>query len=66
MNILLNGEPYEAQPQQTIAALVEQLSLGAKRYAVEVNQSIVPRSKHESYQLQDNDNVEVVVAIGGG
>jgi len=34
--------------------------------AVEVNREIVPRSQHEGFQLQDNDRVEVVFAIGGG
>ena len=34
--------------------------------AVEVNRTLVPRSRHESHQLQDGDRVEVVTLVGGG
>lgn len=66
MKIQLNGDPYEADHALTIAALVSQLSLGEKRFAVEVNEQIVPRSQHQQQQLQNGDVVEIVVAIGGG
>lgn len=66
MQILLNGEPFQADSPLTVAGLVEQLGLAGKRVAVEVNKEIVPRSEHGQHQLQDEDNVEVVAAIGGG
>jgi sulfur carrier protein len=40
--------------------------MAGKRVAVEVNQEIVPRSRHAERQLNDSDRVEVVFAIGGG
>jgi len=66
MKIQLNGEPYQADQALTIAELINQLSMGDKRFAVEVNEQIIPRGKHSEHQLQDNDVVEIVVAIGGG
>jgi sulfur carrier protein len=33
---------------------------------VELNLDIVPRSQHDSTQLNEGDQVEVVHAIGGG
>lgn len=66
MQIVLNGKPYQATEQHTIAMLVDEMALAGKRYAVEVNEEIVPRSEHADYQLQAGDQVEVVVAIGGG
>ncbi len=50
----------------TIAALLQEMGLSERRVAVEVNREIVPRSQHGDFQLQDNDRVEVVFAIGGG
>lgn len=50
----------------TIAALLQEMGFSERRVAVEVNREIVPRSQHGDFQLQDNDRVEVVFAIGGG
>lgn len=66
MNIHLNGEPYQTEQALTIAGLIAKLAMGEKRFAVEVNEQIIPRSKHSDYALQADDVVEIVVAIGGG
>ena len=66
MQIILNGEPFTAESPLTVAGLVQQLGLTGKRVAVEVNKEIVPKSQHGQHQLQDEDKVEVVAAIGGG
>lgn len=66
MNLHLNGELFDAPENSTIAELVSSIEISAKRYAVEVNETIIPRSKHDSYALSEGDNVEIVVAIGGG
>jgi len=66
MKILLNGQEKRLEASITISALLRQMELADKRVAVEVNQEIVPRSRHGEYQLVDNDRVEIVRAIGGG
>ena len=66
MKILLNGQEKSLEPPMTVAALLQDMGLGDRRVAVEVNREIVPRSRHAEFQLQDNDRVEVVFAIGGG
>jgi sulfur carrier protein len=66
MEIQLNGESYQLATATTIAALVEQLGLGNRRYAVEVNAELIPRSEHAGHQLRAGDRVEIVHAIGGG
>ena len=45
---------------------INKLNLENKRFAVEVNQLIVPMSEHHSYTLANNDRVEIVEAVGGG
>jgi sulfur carrier protein len=42
------------------------MGLAGKRVAVECNGSIVPRSAHATHTLADGDQLEVVVAVGGG
>jgi sulfur carrier protein len=66
MNILVNGDPREIPAGSTLASLVAQLELGGRRFAVEVNEALVPRTMHDSHILQAGDRVEIVQAIGGG
>lgn len=66
MKIILNGQEKHLEVSITISALLREMALAGKRVAVEVNQEIVPRSRHGEYQLVDNDRVEIVRAIGGG
>lgn len=65
MNITLNGEPFKLE-SPTLVALIEGMSLQGKRYAIEVNEEIIPRSEHADFALSEGDKVEVVQAIGGG
>ena len=66
MNVTVNGEPRSLETDTSLGKLLEQLGLSGKRIAVEVNRDIVPRSDYDSYQLSENDTVEIVNAIGGG
>lgn len=66
MLIYLNGEERPVTGELTVKALLEATGFADKRVAVEVNQEIVPRSNYTEFQLNDNDRVEVVRAIGGG
>lgn len=66
MRIYLNGDAKVVDGPVTVRALLDELDLAGKRVAVEVNEEIVPRSRHDSYQLKESDRVEVVHAIGGG
>lgn len=66
MQILLNGAPRDIPDETTLADLVETLDLGGQRFAVEVNEELVPRSAHAGQQLRADDRIEIVQAIGGG
>ena len=66
MNIHINGDKQQFEDKLTAAKLVEQLGLQGKRIVMEVNQEIVPRSSYESFQLNENDRVEIINAVGGG
>ena len=66
MNIYLNGEARQVPDNCSAAQLVEELGLGGKRIAMEVNMEIVPRSSYADATLRADDKVEIVHAIGGG
>ena len=65
LSITLNGEPTTL-PSDKLEDLLDSLNLQNKRYAVEINREIIPRSKHASYLLSENDRIEIVEAVGGG
>ena len=66
IQLTLNGEPYAMPSGLTAADLVEQLGLGGRRIAVEINEQIVPKSQLAATPLATGDQIEVVHAIGGG
>ena len=66
MKIMLNGQEKSLKAPVTVTGLLQDMGLGKRRVAVEVNREIVPRSRHGEFELKDNDRVEVVFAIGGG
>lgn len=65
MNILLNGDPHSIQQNSTIKDLITSLQLDGK-FAIEINQNIIPRSEYLNTKLHAGDKIEIVQAIGGG
>ncbi len=65
MQVLLNGDPHSLEQDYTIEELIGNLDIDGK-FAVEINQNIIPRSQYSSTQLKPGDNIEIVQAIGGG
>lgn len=65
-SIILNGENYAIAQGKNIVDLVAQLDLTGQAIAVAVNRQIVSRQQWPHYQLQMQDKVDVVRAIGGG
>ncbi|MCF8149509.1 MAG: sulfur carrier protein ThiS [Burkholderiaceae bacterium] len=66
MDIVINGEPQQLAAATTVAALLEARGLAEKRVAVERNGEIVPKSRHAETLLANGDQIEIVVAVGGG
>jgi sulfur carrier protein len=67
MQIFVNGNAMQLPAEtMTVSALVEHMQLTGKRIAVERNGDIVPRSQFPAVQLQGDDKLEIVGAVGGG
>lgn len=63
---MLNGESLALDNASNLSQLIEKLKLTNKRFAIELNQQIVPRSQFNDTRLEDGDIIEIVQAIGGG
>lgn len=66
MEITLNGEPRDVPEGLSAAGLVELLGLAGRRYAMEVNGELLPKSAHVKHVLGPGDRIEIVQAVGGG
>jgi thiamine biosynthesis protein ThiS len=66
MQIFMNGSLLEIADGSTAEALAVQLGLADKRIAMELNQTVIPRSQYATTVLKPTDVVEIVHAIGGG
>lgn len=66
MNITLNGKAQQLEQVNTVSDLIAFLGYQGKRIAVEANGDIVPKSQHGKTALAEGDQIEIVVAVGGG
>ena len=66
MRVVINGENREIPASLTVAALLADLGLDARKIALEHNLEIVPRSAYGETMVSDGDRLEIVHFIGGG
>ena len=66
IEVQVNGAAQRFEPGTDVAALLDRLQLAGKRVAVERNGEIVPRSRFAQTALANGDQLEIVVAVGGG
>ena len=66
INVTINGETRQFPDALTVAGLLDELNLDARKVALERNLEIVPRSLYGETGLDEGDSVEIVHFIGGG
>jgi sulfur carrier protein len=66
IQVTVNGTAHRFEGRMHIAALLDRLALAGRKVAVEKNGEIVPRSAHGATLVDDGDELEIVVAVGGG
>jgi sulfur carrier protein len=66
INIVVNGAAHRFEQPLPVADLLRRMALTGKKIAVEQNGEIVPKSAHASTVVNDGDQLEIVVAVGGG
>lgn len=64
--VTVNGEQRAIPAEATVAGLLEDLGLAARKVAIERNLEIVPRSLYAQTPLSAGDRLEVVTFVGGG
>jgi thiamine biosynthesis protein ThiS len=66
LQITLNGDAHEVAGPMTVAELLAQLDIDARRVAVEHNLVVLKRHAFDTTVVRDGDSVEIVNFVGGG
>jgi thiamine biosynthesis protein ThiS len=66
LTITLNGDRFELAAPVTVAELLAQLAIDARRVAVEHNLVVVKRMAFDQTMVREGDDVEIVNFVGGG
>ena len=66
MKLTVNGEPHEHQGNGSIDALLGELDAKKEHTALMLNGNVLPAKDWETERLNENDEVEMLVFVGGG
>ncbi|HUQ75722.1 MAG TPA: sulfur carrier protein ThiS [Burkholderiales bacterium] len=66
IQVIVNGAAQRFDAPLDVATLLARLAMAGKKVAVERNGEIVPKSVHAQTLIADGDELEIVVAVGGG
>ncbi len=66
ISVEVNGQRREIPAGLNIRTLLDFLGIDAQRVAVELNRSIIRKTEWEATLLAANDQIEVVMFVGGG
>ena len=66
MKLIVNGKPHEHTGESSVSALLDGLGANPAHTALMLNGEVVPSDHWEATMLNENDDVEVLVFVGGG
>lgn len=66
MEIIVNGKSRDVRGSLSVADLLDALAMRPEMVHVQVNGEMVPRENLAAVTLQEKDEVDIVMAMGGG
>ena len=66
MKLTVNGDAHEHRGDGSIDALLEELGANKAHTALMVNGEVVPSGEWSATALEENDEIEMLVFVGGG
>jgi thiamine biosynthesis protein ThiS len=64
--ITVNGTTHSFVEEQTLEDLLCKLKVANQICAIEVNKVLIPHKERSEYEIQEEDNIEIVSLVGGG
>tara|TARA_Y100001935_G_C17152772_1_gene431282 strand:+ start:557 stop:757 length:201 start_codon:yes stop_codon:yes gene_type:complete len=66
MQIKINGNTETIEESISLANLLDKIHQSNSKIAVEINGNLIIRSDYDNCFIKENDQIEIVHAIGGG
>jgi sulfur carrier protein len=66
VNVKINGKVESVGGALTLADLIKEKGLTAKRIVVEHNYRVVSKEEWPNVRMRESDNLEIVSFVGGG
>ena len=66
MNVILNGKEIYLNKKLNLNDFLVSYNVNKNNLVVEINKNIITRSLWNQYELKDNDEIEIITAVGGG
>ena len=66
MKLTVNGEAHEHNGNGSVDSLLEELGANPAHTALMINGSVVPSETWTTTTLAENDEIEMLVFVGGG
>lgn len=66
MKLMMNGELHIHEGNGSVDTLLNELGANKAHTALMVNGAVIPAEKWESTPLNENDQIEMLVFVGGG
>ena len=66
MKLTVNGEPHEHLGEGSIEGLLAELGANKAHTALMLNGDVIPSDRWQTTTLNENDDIEMLVFVGGG
>ncbi|MBN2704025.1 MAG: sulfur carrier protein ThiS [Pontiellaceae bacterium] len=66
MKLIVNGETHVHEGNGSVDDLLDELGANKAHTALMINGEVIPSEKWESTPLNENDQIEMLVFVGGG
>ena len=66
MKVILNGKQTNLDNYITAQQLLSEMGYQDKRIALEINGEVIPKSEYSNKIIAENDEIEIIIAVGGG
>lgn len=66
MNIILNGNKFSTEKDINLEKLLKINNINNLNIVIELNKIIITRSMWQETKLNENDEIEIITAVGGG
>lgn len=66
MKVFVNGKEFDFIAGTKIFEVLQNLDINPERVVVEKNGTIIEKEHYHAEQLDEGDNVEIIMFVGGG